>query len=98
MQRFNMIMIYYKDKKLKKGLHVLEFEITINKKNRWFDVSSWKDSFLEDMLQMTVIAFVAVKKIIIMLKGCIYFATLCSYAISSIPPHHQQVALLARIS
>ena len=52
----NMIIIYYSDKKLKKGLHVLGAE----KKNIDFNVSSSKDTFLQDVFQMTVIALVTV--------------------------------------
>ena len=45
MQPMNMIMIYYRDKELKKRFHILEADIiTIEKKNR-FDVSSSKDAF-----------------------------------------------------
>ena len=60
MQPINMIMIDYWDKKLKKGLHVLEADIITIKKKYWFDVSSSKDAFLQDMFQMTTIALVSV--------------------------------------
>ena len=43
MQPINMIMIYYWDKKLKKGLRIQEADIIIKK--HWFDVSSKKDAF-----------------------------------------------------
>ena len=44
MQPIDMIMSYYLDKKLKKGLHVQEAD-SIPIKKHWFDVSSLKDAF-----------------------------------------------------
>ena len=44
MQPIDMIMIYHRDKKLKKGLHVLEADIIMIKKKHWFDVFSSKDA------------------------------------------------------
>ena len=49
-----MIMIYYWDKKLKKRLHALGCDIIAIKKH-WFDVSSSKDAFLQNVFQMTAI-------------------------------------------
>ena len=61
MQPLSMIMIYYCDKKLKKGLHVLEaYIIPIKKQQHWFNISSSEDAFLEDVFQMTTIALVSV--------------------------------------
>ena len=60
MQHINMIMIYSRDKKLKKWLHVLEADIIMIKKIHWFDVSSSKDVFLYDVFQMISIALVSV--------------------------------------
>ena len=54
-----MTIFYYWDKKLKKYLHVLEADI-ITIKIIWFDVSSSKDGFLQDVFQMTAIARVSV--------------------------------------
>ena len=61
MQPINMIMIYFWDKKLKKKkkLHVLEANIIIIKKQHWFDVSSSKGAFLQDVFQMIAITFVS---------------------------------------
>ena len=47
MQPIDM-MIYYRDKKLQKRLHVLEADIMTIKKY-WFDVSRSKDAFLQDV-------------------------------------------------
>ena len=62
MQPINMIMIYYWDKKLKKRLHVLEADMIRFKKKQqhWFDVSSSKDTFLQDVFEMTAIALLSV--------------------------------------
>ena len=60
MQRINTIMIYYWDKKQKKK-HVLEADIIkIKKKN--IDLMSLpkKMHFLQDLFEMTTIAFVSV--------------------------------------
>ena len=55
-----MIMIYSRDKKLRKRLQIMNAEmIRILKKSR-FDVSSSKDTFLQDVFQMTAIALVSV--------------------------------------
>ena len=45
MQSINIMMIYYRDKKLKKRLHILEADIITIKKKHWFDVSTSKDAF-----------------------------------------------------
>ena len=52
MQPINMITIYYWDKKLKKGLHVLKAGIIPIKEKHWFDVIGSKDAFLQDMFQI----------------------------------------------
>ena len=52
-------MIYYREKKLKKRLHVLKAYIIMIKKYS-LDVSDSKIHFLQDMFQMTTIAVVSV--------------------------------------
>ena len=62
MQSINKI-IYYWDKKLKNRLHVLEADkITVKKKKTNIDLMSLakRMHFLQDVLQMTVIALVSV--------------------------------------
>ena len=60
MQAINMIMIYYWDKKLKEGLHVLEADIIPIKKKHRVEVSCSKDAFLQNVFQMTAIVLVSV--------------------------------------
>ena len=54
-----MIMIYYWDKKFKR-LHVMLADIITILKKHWFDISSSKDAFLQDMSKMAAIALVSV--------------------------------------
>ena len=68
MQTINIIMIYYWDKKLQKKKVACPGSWYDNKqtnkqtnKKHWFDVSSSKDAFLQDVLQITAIVLVLVK-------------------------------------
>ena len=58
MQLIDMVMIYYWDKKLKKGLHVLESDIIPIKKS--IDLISLSQTFLLDVFQLTDIVLVLV--------------------------------------
>ena len=61
MQPMNMIRIYYWEKKLRKRLHVLEADILKQlKKKDWFDVSCWKDEYLQDVFEMAAIECISV--------------------------------------
>ena len=50
----------YWDKKFRKRLLVLEADIITIKTKHWFDVSSSKDAFLQNMFQKTAFAFISV--------------------------------------
>ena len=60
MQPINMIMIYYRDKKLKKRLHVLEADIIIIKENFDLMCLAQRMHFLLAVFQMTTILLVSV--------------------------------------
>ena len=55
MQSFNMIMIDYWDKKLKKRLHVLEVDIIMIKKKHLMSLVQMMH-FLHDLFQMTIVS------------------------------------------
>ena len=66
-----MVIIYYRDKKLKKKrLHVLEADIITIKENIDLMSLAQKMHFLLDVFQMCPIALVSV---IIVSMGCIFF-------------------------
>ena len=62
MQPINMIMNYYRDKKFKKTLHVLEVDIIIMKRQTNIDLMSLAKwiYFLHDVFPMTTIVLVSV--------------------------------------
>ena len=57
-----MIMIYYRVKKLKKRLHVLEVDIISIKKNIDLMSLAQRRYFLQEVFQMTTIVLVSIQK------------------------------------
>ena len=74
-----MTKIYYRDKKLKNRLYILETDIITFFKN-WFDVSSFKDAFFTGHVPNDHLCACLT---IIILMGCIDFETPCT--IKTIP-------------